>query len=332
MALKNIRLKEREYLCLTNSGYMQKVIKAIFLFVSMLGVSNTLLAQDTTSTDDDGPKKTKMRKGFQVGFQVGTCLANKYTAALYNGYGLDVYGNQNTFPNSLMYQQIVNVYGGANGYGTDRIAQALNVAPGTWGFGQQDMPYNIKYNIAFTAGGQMRYAVTTRDAILVNANTARISITGDFTIETTPPATSNSFQNTTNIQAFPIIGSEQRTTIQIGYQHIFGDDDSRVGFFMEGGLNINLDKMMTNQLNINGLIIDLKAAYAAEFSNYSALSSKRISGVGFGGFLGAGMNINISPKWLVQLVYNPSFDKINIGADPKFTFQNALSLRGYYCF
>lgn len=299
----------------------------------LLLISTSAFSQDdTTGTDDTGPKKVKMKKGFQLGFQIGTCLANNYTASLYNGYGLDVYGQQNTFANSLMYQQIVNVYGGGNGLGPDRIAQALGVSPGTWGFGQTDMPYNIKYNIAFTAGIQLRYAITTKDAILLNANTARISITGDFTIETTPPATSNGFQNTTNIQAFPIIGAEQRTTLQLGYQHIFGDDDSRVAFFMEGGLNVNLDKMMKNQININGLIIDLRAAYAYEYVNYSALNSKFLSGVGFGGFLGAGMNINISPRWLMQLVYNPSFDKINIGAQPKYTFQNTLGIRGYFCF
>jgi hypothetical protein len=311
---------------------MQKILRTGFFFLGLILASAAAFSQDTTNTDDPGPKKFAMKKGFQVGFQVGTCLANNYTAALYNGYGLDVYGNPNIFSNSLMYQQIVNLYGGGNGYGPDRIAQALGVSPGTWAFGQSDMPYNIKYNIAFTAGVQLRYALTPRDAILVNANTSRISITGDFTIETTPPATSSSFQNSNNIQTFPIIGAEQRTAIQLGYQHVFGDDDDRVAFFMEGGLNINLDKMMKNQININGLVIDLKAAYAYEYANYSAFNSKYLSGVGFGGFLGLGINININPKWLVQVVYNPSLDKINIGFDPKYTFQNSLGIRGYFCF
>ena len=314
---------------------MYKILKSSFFFLLLFLVSTSALAQDdTTGTDDNAPKKFKMRKGFQLGFVIGACKANNYTAALYNGYGLDVYGQTNTFANSLMYQQIVNVYGGANGLGPDRIAQALGVAPGTWTFGQGDMPLNVTYNIAFTAGVQLRYAITSKDAILLNANTSRISIGGNFTIETPVPA-SNGFQtnnNTTNVQTFPIIGAEQRTTIQLGYQHIFGDDDARVAFFMEGGLNVNLDKMMKNQININNLVIDLTSAYAYQYTNYSAFNSKYLSGVGFGGFLGLGINININPKWLVQVVYNPSFDKINIGADPKYTFQNTLGIRGYYCF
>ncbi|MEO8759751.1 MAG: hypothetical protein ABI388_01925 [Bacteroidia bacterium] len=309
--------------------------KLITLFLLLLLVSTNTFAQDDTTNTDDEPVKIKMRKGFQLGFSIGTVKANNYTAALYNGYGLDVYGHTNSFINSLMYQQIVNVYGGGNGYGTDRIAQALNVATGTWHFDNPAyMPSNMKYTIAFTAGLQFRYAITSRDAILGNVNTARISLGGNFTIETDVPA-SNGFQNnnnTYNYQTFSIIGAEQRTTIQLGYQHIFGADDNRVSFFMEGGLNVNLDKLMKNQLNINGLVIDLTSAYRYQYSGYSAFNSKYLSNVGFGGFLGAGLNINISTKWLVQLVYNPSFDKINIGAAPKYTFQNTLSIRGYYCF
>ncbi len=308
--------------------------KIIFFFLVLFLSGFKTIAQDTTNVDDNSPPPVKMRKGFAAGFVIGTCLANKYTAVLYNGYGLDVYGQQNIFSNSLMYQQIVNLYGGGNGYGSDRIAQALGVAPGTWSFGPNDMPYNIKYNIAFTAGVQTRYAITNRDAILLNANTSRISITGDFTIGTPFPS-SNGFQNNnnlTNYQIFPIIGAEQRTAIQLGYQHIFGEDEDRVSFFLEAGLNINLDKMMRNQININGLIIDLKAAYAYEYANYSAFNSKHLSGVGFGGFLGAGANINISQQWLLQLVYNPSLDKINIGAEPKYTLQHTIGIRAYYCF
>lgn len=311
---------------------MYKVLKPALFFVMLLLIGYPSFSQDTTNVDDDQPQNFKMKKGFQVGFFVGTCLANKYTAALYNGYGLDVYGHQNTFINSLMYQQIVNINGGYNGY-PDRIAQALGVNHGDWRFDDPSfMPYNVKYSIAFTAGVQTRFAFTTKDAILFNANTARINLGADFTIATTPPVTGNNFQNASNLRSFPMIGAEQRVVMQLGIQHIFGDDEDRVNFFVEGGLNVNLAKLMKNQININGLIIDLTSTYAYQFANYSAFNSKYLSGVGLGGFLGFGFNVNISPKWLLQFVYNPSFDKINIGAEPKYTFQNALGIRGYYCF
>ena len=122
--------------------------KAIFIIGLFLFFAVPVIAQqDTTDTGNDSQPDTVNMKGFHLGLQAGTYFANKYTCNLYDGYGIDMYGNRNDFIHSFMYQSIVNYYGGGNGQ-TDRIALALGVNPGQWSFNEVDMPINLKYNVA----------------------------------------------------------------------------------------------------------------------------------------------------------------------------------------
>jgi hypothetical protein len=55
-------------------------------------------------------------------------------------------------------------------------------------------------------------------------------------------------------------------------------------------------------------------------------------GFGLGAFAGLGVNVNINPKFTLQLLYSPSFEKVNIGTGPKLKLQNGIGLRVYYNF
>jgi hypothetical protein len=285
-------------------------------------------SQDTTSvSDDDAPAKPRKEKGFQLGFFAGTYFANKYTSSLYDGYGLDANGQRNDFWHSAMYTQIVLVNGGYYAGQPDRIATALNVQHGEWSFGESDMPVNLKYNIAFMAGANLRYALNKRSAILLNANTSKLVINGDFTIET--QTLSNGNQQPQQIKTFSLAGGEQRLLMQLGYQQIFGDND-KLNFFAEGGVNVTMAKFIKNQINVNGFVMDLTSIYYSY--NWSAYRSKYLTGVGLGAFAGLGMNITLGNKWLMQLVYNPSYELVKLGAVPKYSLNHAIGVRGYYTF
>jgi len=255
-------------------------------------------------------------------------FANKYNTNLYNGYGLDVNGNQNTFLNSFLYQQIVNNYGGGNGR-PDRIAQALGVNPGQWSFDETCMPINLKYNIALQVGLNTRYCFNNKTAIIANLNATKLTVTGDFTIYNTSVASASALQGAQNVQTFVITGGEERLISQLGIQQILGDND-KLNFFVEGGIDMTLAKFMKNQAIINNLTIDLTPAYT--LTGYGAVRQHNLIGVGLGGFAGLGINLAISSKYTVQFVYNPSYDKINIGASAKYTMQNSIGFRAYYNF
>lgn len=284
-----------------------------------------------SQTVDEKPLKKKTK--FQAGFYLGSYFSNKHTARLYDGYGYDADGNRNEFVNnftveesSFMYRKIVMEYGG--GYGqADQIAIALGVDPGQWTFDETDMPAGMRYNPAFMVGAQLSYAVTKKDAVLVNVNAAKLTLSGHFTIVLTSPPIGPQQPGFQNIQTFGISGSEQRLMFQAGYRRLLGDDEI-FNFFIEGGPTLNMTEYSGNSIAINNLRIDLGTYYSQPF--YTTYRARYLRGASIGAFAGLGMNIQANKNWALQLLYSPSYEKINIGEVPRPTLHHALGLRAIY--
>ncbi len=307
---------------------LNTVLKTAVLFL-LLCTSIPCISQTTDEGTEDTEKPVKNIKkrnptGFHAGFIMGTYFANSNTASLYDGYGYNLDGKKNDFFNSFMNNKINIQYGGANGQ-PDYIAQALNVSPGDWSFNEGDMPINLQYNIALMLGLQTRYGLNKRESILLNMNAAQLSINGNFTISTINTTPGIFTQN--NIQTFSITGGEQRLIFQLGYQRILGDND-QLNFFIEGGITSTLVKFNKNTITIKSLVIDLTSYYYQP--GYPEYRTRGLTGFGFGAFGGLGLNLSMSSKWTMQLVYNPSYETINIGYYSTLSLQNALGLRAYY--
>lgn len=302
---------------------MHRILKITALL--FLVTLSALAQDDDNAVDADGnPVSNIKSKGLHAGLYIGTYFANKYTASLYDGYGIDFDGNKNSFENSFIYNKIVLEYGG--GYGqADYVAAALNVQHGEWSFSESDMPINMKYAPAFLLGLQGRYSVDKNNAILFNLNASQLNITGNFTITTTPPT--NSTQINKAIKTCAIKGVEKRLMFQLGYQRLFGDDE-KINFLAEGGMHVTLAKYDKNLILINDLLIDLTTSFYQP--GYPSYAVRKPIGFGFGAFAGAGVNINMNSRFRVQLVYNPSYEGINIGPNPKLKLQHAVGLRFYY--
>ena len=302
---------------------MNKFIRSVL--VLLLLSSSFLSAQEATEGEISAiPGKGR---AFKAGLYIGSYFANKYTAGAYDGYGFDLDGKRNTvFENSYMYEKIVNQYGG--GYGqTDQIAIALGVNHADWSFNKNDMPVNMRYTPAFVLGLQGRYSVDTKNAISLNLNVSKLSISGNFTISTIPASGSSQINN--SIKTFGIKGGEQRLMIQVGYNRIFGDNE-RANFFAEAGMNITYSQFDQNEILINDLHIDLLAFY--DYQGIQSGYSRKPRGMGYGLYAGAGLNLTMSEQFTVQLIYSPSYEGINIGDNPRLKMQHALGLRAYYNF
>lgn len=300
----------------------------IICFLLLLFSLNTI-AQETQ--DDEVTQEPYVpRKGFRVGLYIGSYFANQYTANMYDGYGFDIDGNRNNWDNSLMNQKINMEYGGRAYSGqTDQIALALNVDPQTgWSFNASDMPTNMRYSPAIMVGLNCIYSVDAKNAILLNLNLANITANGNFTIIT--PLQANSTQINDRIKTFSIRGKEQRMMLQFGYQHLFGESE-KINWLVEGGLHATLAKFSSNEVLINNLKIDLTSYYNNAFYS-SALIYRKPIGFGLGVFAGAGVNLNMNSKFTLQLLYSPTYERINIGINPRLKFQHAAGLRAYYNF
>lgn len=310
----------------------------ILLLCILTGVSAN--AQEAEPDQNDTTNKRAVfiaGRGFHLGLYVGAYWANKSTAYIYDGYGFDQNGQRNTFENSILYNQIVNVYGGkgGNGYpiGPDLIAQLLNVNSSDWFFTQQDMPTNLKYTTTYMVGLNMRYQVNKKSNITLNINGSKLIVNGKFTVNTTTP--SNGFQSLAKVNQFTITGAEQRLMFQLGYQSIIGKNE-KINLVVEGGLNFTLSKAQKNQAFLNSdeyggannFTIDLMSVYNQP--PYNFYSAKYLIGAGIGAVGGLGVQFTINPRYSVQLLYIPSYDRIGLGYTPAFKLQNGFGLRVYY--
>ena len=281
----------------------------------------------TTDEEDGSFLKDKSKSKFHYGLYFGSYFANQHTANMYDGYGYDFNGVKNDFQNSFMYRKIIVEYGGGNGQ-PDQIAQSLNLNPGDWSFDKSDMPLKMRYNPAFMVGLQGRYSVGKKSALLLSVNASKISLNGNFTIHILNSPIGPLQPNFQNLQIFSITGSEQRIVFQMGLQRIFGDSKKPINFIIEGGPSMTLVKFTKNQLHINNLLIDLMTYYNEQ--GMEIYRAKLLTGVGFGAFAGMGLNLNVNPYWTLQILYNPSYDRIAMGSNPKPTLQHALGLKVYY--
>jgi hypothetical protein len=302
------------------------------LVLALLICTLTSQAQDDWN-EGDSTTSSNPHKGFHAGLFIGAFWANGQTAYLYDGYGFDEYGQRNSFNNSILYNQIVNVYGNGN---NDLIAQLLNVNHTDWHFTQNDMPFNLRYTTTYLVGFNMRYQLDKKQNIMININGTKLAVNGKFTITTNN--NSGGFQTpgaSNRLNQFTIVGAEQRLMFQFGYQRILGKNE-KINFVIEGGLNIIMSKAQKNQallysdLNngINNIAIDLMNVYNTPPYNY--YSAKYLIGVGIGAFGGIGINLNLNPRYSVQLLYNPSYDRIALGYAPEFKLQHGCGLRVYY--
>ena len=308
-----------------------KNLRIITLLLLLLCTINAL-AQDVNEDEDNLPENFRRQKGFHIGAFLGGYVPNKYTAYNYDGYGFDLDGNKNNFDNSWIRQKIEIQYGGRDGTNQpDQIAIALGVDPGAnpkeWAFEETDMPSNMKYQFGFLLGVNTQYLINAKNGIVLNANFAKLIVTGNFTMYAKPP--SNSSQINKAIKTFGIVGGEQRLLLQLGYQRILGNNQKN-NFFIEGGVNVTSSKFDKNEIQINNLTIDLASNYNQIQYPSTTYYIRKPSKTGIGVFAGFGLDLVIGKKVIGQIVYQPSYEKINIGINPKLKLQHSAGLRVYY--
>jgi hypothetical protein len=312
----------------------------LFLIMICLSTFSSVAQEYEPSVQDTTEKETVFvkNKGFHLGLYIGAYWANRSTAYLYDGYGFDINGQRNTFSNSILYNQIVNVYGGGYG-GTDLVAQLLNVNTGDWSFRETDMPINLRYTTTYLVGLNMRYQINKKAGITLNINASKLIVNGKFTISSINTNSSgsgngNGLQNQAKINQFTITGAEQRLMFQLGYQRIIGKNE-KLNLLVEGGLNVTLAKAQKNQAFFNNdqnpqnnFTIDLMSVYNQSPNNF--YTAKYLIGAGVGAFGGIGLHLTINPRYTIQLLYTPSYDRVPLGYAPGFKLQHGVGLRVYY--
>jgi len=287
-----------------------------------------VLAQDESEGTEE--ISYKGAEGFHLGFYIGGLWANKNSTNIYDGYGYDPYGNKVDFVHSYMYRKIFFENNPNYGY-TDYIGPELGVINyDDWKFDTSDyMPTNLKYQTSYLLGIALNYGFDKKQSLIFNFNFTQLKMLGNFTIATINTS-GNPFNDLRTYHQFAITGIEQRLFFQLGYSRILGNNE-KANFIIEGGLSVNFASVKEHDAHINSLNIDL-TYFEDNLHGLSNTFYTHYNGWGFGGFAGIGINLTMSPKYTLQLLYTPSYEKINNGPEPSTGMQNAVGIRAYYNF
>jgi hypothetical protein len=152
---------------------------------------------------------------------------------------------------------------------------------------------------------------------------------GNFTLQTRNTSVNPGLQEWTNHQ-FAVSGIEQRLYFQLGYSRILGNHE-KANFIIEGGLSGNYVSVKEHDAHINALDINL-TYFEDNLHGLSNTFYTHYTGWGFGGFAGLGLNLTMGPKYTIQVLYTPSYEKINNGPEPATGVHHAIGLRAYYNF
>jgi hypothetical protein len=302
-------------------------MKKLQWLLLLLLINGIAFAQDEEYEEEDNTEVSlDAYKGFHAGFYAGALFANKHSALLYDGYGVDDNGNKNTFTNSIMYQRMR--YYGLDSNFADQIGPALGVNRDQWYITESEMPYDLKYTISFLFGIDLQYGLSRTDGIILNANFSKLNVTGTFNIMTRDKKLNPSLGD--SIRYFGITAQEQRFILQLGYSRLLGEP-GRFNFLIEGGLLMNSVKFLKNEAHINSVTLDL-TPFTFNQGYQDNYMPREYNAIGFGTFGGFGFNLNMNAKYLIQVLYNPSLEKINTGYEPSSKLQQSAGLRVYYNF
>ena len=303
-----------------------KILLSAICFQSL--IFQSVFAQDETEETEE--VSYKGAEGFHLGFYIGGLWANKNSTYIYDGYGYDPYGIKYDYYRSYMYRKIVYENDpDSSGY-IDLIGPELGVVNHEdWRFSEELMPTNLKYETSYLLGIALNYGFDKKQSIIFNFNFSKLKMLGNFTLQTRNTSFNQPLEEWTNHQ-FAVSGIEQRLFIQLGYSRILGNHE-KANFVIEAGLSVNNASVREHAAHINNLDIDL-TYFDDNLHGLSNTFYTHYNGWGYGAFAGMGLNLTFNPKYTLQVLYTPSFERMKNGPEPVTGMQNAVGLRAYYNF
>ncbi len=305
----------------------------------LLAYTNTF-SQVYNYADGEGPTPPDSVKGLYVGLNLGVYFANKNTAFVYDGRGYNRDGAfispQNNFFGTWLSQAIQGSITAQN-----RTSRAMEDKAGysfssdDWLFELSDMPNLMTYSGSFLYGGHLRYMFNSDFGVFLELNGTNPVTIGEFTIQDKQSTGTDPSQVQT-LQRFAIRGEEQRLMINAGMHRVLlrksleqqGKSSAILPYF-DAGFNMTFVKYEANFIEMAGEgVVDLMNFFNNQ-GQYQ-YSANVLTGIGFGGFVGAGGQITIGRKFTIDMGYVASFETIKLGEVKKLGLQNQLVFKAIY--
>jgi hypothetical protein len=229
--------------------------------------------------------------GLILGLNAGTFVANKNTAAMYNG---------------------ANVSNPTIGYyrrGIESIFSDQNTKPTIdqhyqYPYELVELPIDMRYSPGINIGGMVGYRMDKGTLVYLEANFAQIKIQDVFVVEVNDP--NNQIPGGT-LEQSPIFAEEQRLNMNFGMQFDIFESNGFVGFMPIFG-SLSSIKLESNYIVIGERQYNI-------FHNYSGITNAKIGGLGFGGGTGIGVRYRMVDKYSIGVQYNAIYSKTTLLED-----------------
>jgi hypothetical protein len=288
-------------------------------------------AQVYNYEDGEGPVDPDSIKGLYVALNLGYYFANNNSAVIYGGYGYQRDGTINDFANAWLNRSIQG-----NPELRRQTSTALGLADGEWAFTEDDMPGVMQFSGSFMYGGHLRYMFNADFGVYAELNGTNPVTVGEFTIQTfspSPDPTQNQL-----LRRFGIRGEEQRLMVNLGLHRVlFREQFEKQGKsttilpYIDIGVNFTFTKFEANFYSLDdGVVRDLTIFLNQQ--NQFVDQANLLTGAGFGGFVGAGGQITLGNKFILNIGYNASFEQIKLGDVNERGLQSQIVLKAIYMF
>lgn len=299
-----------------NSGILPTVL---LLVIFLQGPGKTASAQDDFYAL---PEKCRERSGIEYGVLSGIYISGGATADFYSGKD----GNENNvkyiFSNKYRYEEIRDLLG-------------FNDTAFVLGF-----PERMRYTPAFSFGLFVKYDLNCRTGIYLQFSYAKLRAKDIVTIEVDPPE----YLTEPDIRLCPILGTEERNLVDLGFTHAFGQ--SRIArFTIGGGINMNNSLVKEHVLRIEGRdqiadksfnLVNVYGSNPYVPGGTQQAYDIRQGGIGFGIFGTVGARLEFSPVIAIEPGFTVYFKQIKIdpenGFTPHFNFFVKLCFRDLLSF
>jgi len=308
-------------------------VKKILLFVVpllfCLSVLNSSNAQVYNYEDGEGPVPPDSISGIYIGINIGSYWANNNTAFIYDGRGYardgDFYDPFLQFNQTWLNQAIQGSV-----QAEQRMDRLMN--PDAWEFTPSDMPLNMNFGASFMWAGHIRYMFNSDFGVFTEIGGAFPVAIGEFTIE----RVGGFNQPGDQVRRFGIRGEEQRFFVNLGLHRVLGrkrlekqGKTSSILPYIDLGGSVTFTRFDANFINLDEEgTADLTVFFnqQGQFTDQANL----LTGSGFGGFGGAGIQITIGSKFTIDLGYIGTLTSISMGEVSETGFQHQIVLKAIY--
>jgi len=297
------------------------IILLLFLIIIVLVIPLTVTAQNKVPAESKRDQRKRAETDpwaefedeidsiprWDFGINLGVYFPNKYSANFYNGNPDNINNVNYVMSNKYWYQEIKNLL-----HATDTIFVL-------------EYPADMHYQVAFTGGLFVRFNFNRKNGIFLEANYTQLKANDVVTLEVDPMP----FATFPDIRTIPIMGTEARVMVDLGYQRSF-PLKSKIYFFLQGGGIMCYTRVLKSVFLVEDREYNLIDVYGSQGyipNSNSQTYNINQSAFGFGAYFGGGAGFPLTDLFGMEPGFSIQYYPVNLEKYPRWNPSYSIYLR-----